>query len=185
MSSASPPGEQAPSAAIERLRALIPHRVHPHAPIRNLNELHDEQLTLGARVADRFAIAMGSWPFIIIQSIILVLWIAANIIGWMRHWDPYPFILLNLALSFQSAYAAPILMMSQNREAEKDRLAAQHDYDVNVRAEAEIHALMNHLEAQHEMILAVLQRIEAQEAWMTDMMACLREEIEHPPPRSP
>jgi uncharacterized membrane protein len=172
------------SSTIERLHALIPHRAHPHAPLRNLNDLHDEQLTLGARVADRFAAVIGSWRFIIAQSVLLALWITANIIGWMHHWDPYPFILLNLALSFQAAYAGPILMMSQNRQSDKDRLAAQHDYEVNVRAEAEIHALMDHLEAQHEMILAVLQRIEAQEARMTDMIGCLREELTHPRPSS-
>ncbi|MGC4192502.1 MAG: DUF1003 domain-containing protein [Thermomicrobiales bacterium] len=61
---------------------------------------------------------MGSWRFIIIQTAILISWIALNVIGWTHHWDPYPFILLNLALSFQAAYSAPIIMMSQNRQAQ-------------------------------------------------------------------
>jgi len=75
----------------------------------------------GQRVADRFAAVMGSWPFIIGQSIILVAWVVLNIAAWVQHWDPYPFILLNLMLSFQAAYAAPIIMMSQNRQEERDR----------------------------------------------------------------
>lgn len=108
---------------------------------RNVNELHAERLTVGDRVADRFAAVMGSWRFIIAQSAILLVWIAVNVIGWWQHWDPYPFILLNLMLSFQAAYAAPIIMMSQNRQAAKDRLQAEHDYETNLRAEAEIEAL--------------------------------------------
>ena len=81
---------------------------------------------------------MGSWPFIIIQSLILVAWMALNLTAYVEHWDPYPFILLNLALSFQAAYAAPFIMMSQNRQAAIDRAAASHDYDTNTKAELEI-----------------------------------------------
>jgi uncharacterized membrane protein len=99
------------------------------------------QLTLGQRVADRVAAAMGSWTFIIIQSFILLVWIILNIVAYMDHWDPYPFILLNLALSFQAAYAAPFIMMSQNRQQEIDRQAATSDYQVNLKAELEIELL--------------------------------------------
>jgi uncharacterized membrane protein len=80
----------------------------------------------------------------------------------MRHWDPYPFILLNLALSFQAAYAAPIIMMSQNRQADKDRLMAEQDYQVNTKAEQEIKAIMQHLEQQDEVMIDILRRLEAQ-----------------------
>ncbi len=73
-------------------------------------------LTTGQRIADTVAATMGSWKFIIIQSVILLAWIALNITAYIEHWDPYPFILLNLALSFQAAYAAPFIMMSQNRQ---------------------------------------------------------------------
>ena len=97
--------------------------------------------TLGQRVADRVAATMGSWTFIIIQSFILLVWIILNIAAYMEHWDPYPFILLNLALSFQAAYAAPFIMMSQNRQQEIDRQAATSDYQVNVKAELEIELL--------------------------------------------
>jgi len=103
-------------------------------------------LTLGQRVADRVAATMGSWRFIIIQSIILLVWIVLNIAAYVEHWDPYPFILLNLALSFQAAYAAPFIMMSQNRQQEIDRQAAMDDYQINVKAELEIELLHNKID---------------------------------------
>ena len=99
------------------------------------------RLTLGQRIADAVATVMGSWSFIIVQSTILFVWITANLIGAMRGWDPYPFILLNLALSFQAAYAAPVIMMSQNRQQDIDRKAAENDYRINVKAELEIELL--------------------------------------------
>ncbi len=99
------------------------------------------QLTVGQRIADDVAAMMGSWKFIIIQSVILLIWIVLNITAFIQQWDPYPFILLNLALSFQAAYAAPFIMMSQNRQQDVDRKAAEHDYQVNVKAELEIELL--------------------------------------------
>ena len=90
---------------------------------------------------------MGSWTFIIVQSVILALWIALNVIAWIEHWDPYPFILLNLALSFQAAYAAPFIMISQNRQAERDRHQAEEDFRTNVEAEQRIEDLQRHLAA--------------------------------------
>jgi uncharacterized membrane protein len=85
------------------------------------NELHD-RMTVGQKIADKVASTMGSWPFIIVQSSILACWIVLNAAELIfRPWDPYPFILLNLMLSFQAAYAAPFIMMSQNRQAAKDR----------------------------------------------------------------
>lgn len=108
------------------------------------------RLTLGQKVADVVVGALGSWAFIIVQSIILVLWIAANLLGAMRHWDPYPFILLNLALSFQAAYAAPLIMMSQNRQQDIDREAALNDYRINVKAELEIELLHEKIDQLRE-----------------------------------
>jgi uncharacterized membrane protein len=108
----------------ERKPSLI-ERIQQREPVtRNVNEEHDERLTLGDRVADRVASVIGSWRFIIVMSFVLTAWIAFNVFGWVRQWDPYPFILLNLALSFQAAYAAPVIMMSQNRQEVKDRLRA-------------------------------------------------------------
>ena len=108
------------------------------------------KLTLGQRVADSVASNMGSWRFIIIQSTILIAWIIVNITAYIEHWDPYPFILLNLALSFQAAYAAPFIMMSQNRQQDVDRQAAEHDYQVNVKAELEIELLHEKIDKLRE-----------------------------------
>ncbi|HZC16274.1 MAG TPA: DUF1003 domain-containing protein, partial [Caulobacteraceae bacterium] len=86
-----------------------------------------DQLTIGQVVADKVAATMGSWPFIIVQSLILLVWIVLNITAFVERWDPYPFILLNLALSFQAAYAAPFIMMAQNRQQDIDRKEAKND----------------------------------------------------------
>lgn len=102
---------------------------------------HPLPRTLGEYLADRIAATVGSWRFIIIQSAVLAAWLVLNVAGFIAHWDPYPFILLNLVLSFQAAFTAPILMMAQNRQAEIDRQKAQLDYDVNLRAELDIEAL--------------------------------------------
>jgi uncharacterized membrane protein len=111
----------------------------------NWHSQHAEQLTMGERIADSVAATMGSWTFIIVQSIILAVWIVLNVVAWIGHWDPYPFILLNLALSFQAAYAAPFIMISQNRQAERDRLQSDQDYRTNVEAERRIEELQKRL----------------------------------------
>ena len=102
---------------------------------------HKETLTGGQRVADAVAKGMGSWTFIIGQSIFVIIWMALNVVGFIRHWDVYPFILLNLIFSTQAAYAAPIIMMAQNRQGERDRMQAQEDYRCNIEAKKEIEAL--------------------------------------------
>ena len=109
-------------------------------------------LTFGQRIADTVAATMGSWRFIIIQSAILIAWITLNIVAFafIGHWDPYPFILLNLALSFQAAYAAPFIMMSQNRQQDIDRQAAESDYKINIKAELEIELLHQKLDQLRE-----------------------------------
>lgn len=145
----------------------FPQFKHEHHPtIVNVNQLADGQLTFGQRVADQLASGMGSWTFIITQSIILALWIILNGVGWFYHWDPYPFIFLNLALSCQAAFAAPIIMMSQNRQAAKDRLTAENDYKTDVKGEQEICHIMEHLDHQDALILQIVQRLEAQNKQM-------------------
>jgi len=122
-----------------------------------------EQLTFGQKLADVFTRGIGSWKFLIIQSIILIGWIILNVMAWMNHWDPYPFILLNLALSFQAAYAAPIIMMSQNRAEERDRRKAELDFVTNKKAEKEIFEVrehLRHLEESHlDPILKAIEEI--------------------------
>ena len=102
---------------------------------------HKDRLSFGDRLADKVANGMGSWAFIIWQSIIVVMWMILNVVGFIQHWDVYPFILLNLIFSTQAAYAAPIIMMSQNRQNSRDRIQAQHDYKTNTDAKKEIEAL--------------------------------------------
>ncbi|MGJ4855323.1 DUF1003 domain-containing protein [Labrys sp. KB_33_2] len=148
--------------------------------IAKAHQLHDEELALlhrlrqsrrvrrggdqaamsfGARVADAVAATMGSWPFIIVQSAVLAAWVVLNVIAFVQHWDPYPFILLNLALSFQAAYAAPFIMMSQNRQATIDRAAATHDYDVNTKAELEIELLHEKIDFLRETQVVELMQL--------------------------
>ena len=107
-------------------------------------------LTTGQKVADAVAATMGSWRFIIIQSAVLTLWIVLNVTAYVEKWDPYPFILLNLALSFQAAYAAPFIMMSQNRQQDIDRRAAENDYKINIKAELEIESLHQKIDELRE-----------------------------------
>jgi len=152
----------------EKWKNLRVRHVHRHPPVHNINEI--EQQTVGQRVADRFATIMGSWTFIIIQSAILAVWVTVNALAWIYRWDPYPFILLNLALSFQAAYAAPIIMMSQNRQATKDRIAAENDYMINLKAEDEVKSIMNHLEQQDEMMIDILRHLETQHKQLLDRM---------------
>ncbi|MGH8898544.1 MAG: DUF1003 domain-containing protein [Egibacteraceae bacterium] len=138
---------------LRRLREALAHARH-----RDVVTEFDQRLTLGQRAADGFAAAVGSWRFIIIQTVILVAWIILNVTAWIRHWDPYPFILLNLTLSFQAAYAAPIIMMSQNRTSAFDRAQAHADYDINQKAEAEIEEVLTLLRRN----AAALERLEQQ-----------------------
>ncbi|HEY6258378.1 MAG TPA: DUF1003 domain-containing protein [Xanthobacteraceae bacterium] len=113
-------------------------------------EMVGHELTTGQRIADIVAASMGSWNFIIIQSILLFIWIILNVTAFVENWDPYPFILLNLALSFQAAYAAPFIMMSQNRQQDVDRKAAEHDHQINIKAELEIELLHQKLDQLRE-----------------------------------
>jgi uncharacterized membrane protein len=130
--------------------ARLLHELRHRRRAQRQKETVDDELTVGQKVADAVAAGMGSWAFILIQSGILLLWIVANVTAWINHWDPYPFILLNLALSFQAAYAAPFIMMSQNRQQDIDRKAAEHDYQVNVKAELEIELLHQKMDQLRE-----------------------------------
>jgi uncharacterized membrane protein len=126
------------------------------------HEKHSASLTFGQRIADNVANGMGSWTFIIIQTLIVLVWMVLNIIGIIAHWDPYPFILLNLLFSTQAAYAAPIIMMAQNRQNERDRVQAMQDFKTNVDAKKEIEQLQMRLNAietdKLDKILALLEK---------------------------
>ena len=125
------------------------------------HDKHIEASTPGEKIADSVAAGMGSWKFIIWQTIIVIIWMTLNIIGFVRHWDAYPFILLNLIFSTQAAYAAPIIMMSQNRQSARDRIQAQDDYQTNLEAKKEIEALQIHLnKLETEKLDKIIQMIE-------------------------
>ena len=122
--------------------------------IAKIEKASESQRTFGERAADSFAAAVGSWTFLIIQTVIFALWVVLNLVAWVEHWDPYPFILLNLVLSTLAALQAPVIMMSQNRQSQKDRLKADLDYEVNLKAELEIAQLHNKLDRLYEAMQA-------------------------------
>lgn len=165
----------------KRVHIHFPQFKHDHAPVVNVNELASEKLTLGQKVADMVAAGMGSWRFIIIQAMILTAWIVYNSIqlfyAHAGQFDPYPFILLNLALSFQAGFAAPFIMISQNRQTEKDRLTAQNDYLMDIKGEEEIRHIMEHLDHQDQLILQLLTRLEDQHQTMMGHLTRLDPEL--------
>ena len=105
------------------------------------NTTQKQKSNIGQIASDKITRAVGSWRFIIIQSILLVIWIILNVTAWVNHWDPYPFIFLNLALSFQAAYTAPIILMSENREQDRERRKTATDLATDRKAEREINEL--------------------------------------------
>jgi uncharacterized membrane protein len=130
-----------------RVIARIAKRVHT---ARNVNQVFEDHLSVGERLSDRVAIIGGSWGFIIGFGLFLAAWALLNAVILVRHaFDPYPFIFLNLLLSMLAAVQAPIIMMSQNRQAAKDRLAAALDYEVNIKSETAIAELHEKLDALH------------------------------------
>ncbi|MER9757102.1 DUF1003 domain-containing protein [Mesorhizobium sp. M0166] len=163
------PTERELLAELRRLRRSL--RLNP-------NDMPDpmEALSVGQRVADSVASVMGSWKFIIFQSVILVGWVSINLVAVAKSWDPYPFILLNLMLSFQAAYAAPIIVMSQNRQQDIDRMAAENDYKINIKAELEIELLHEKIdELRQQEVLRLSEAVKS----LTDLLLVSRE-----PPRS-
>ena len=131
----------------------------------DINETFADRQTFGERLADRVAAFGGSWPFIIAFGVFLALWTVINLLLRKEAFDPYPFIFLNLVLSMLAAVQAPVIMMSQNRQAAKDRLDAGNDYQVNLKAEIEIMALLEkveHLTARQEEQTELIRHLLAQ-----------------------
>jgi uncharacterized membrane protein len=131
---------------------------------KNWHDAHRDKMSSGARIADDVAGFIGSWKFIIIQSAIFAVWVIFNTI-WLfdlYQFDPYPFILFNLFMSAEAAYASPLILMSQNRQSERDREQAQHDYETNLAAKEEIETILRELgrlEMQKlDKILALLEK---------------------------
>lgn len=140
-------------------RNVIEDLADHSATSRDAMDIADEQATFWDQLADRVAAVGGSWPFIFVFMGVLIGWMLLNtdvLARWHLQFDPYPYIFLNLMLSMVAALQAPIIMMSQNRAAAKDRLAASHDYEVNLRAELEIHRLHHRIDEMHREIRALV-----------------------------
>ncbi len=142
--------ERKPMAGMDML-AVLGRQFHASQTLvrlraaRNPNDLIEEESTFGERIADRVAAFGGSWTFIILFLVVLIVYSAINVVLGHKAWDPYPFILLNLFLSMLAALQAPVIMMSQNRQDQKDRVRGELDFDVNRRAEVEIQGLSRKL----------------------------------------
>ena len=123
-----------------------------------LNHYPHPKLTLGQKAADKMTLWVGSWTFIVVLSIILAVWVWVNSVSWPYRFDPYPFILMNLFLSCLAAVQAPIILMSQNRAAERDRAKAERDYAVNRRAEREVANMQADLDEIKELIRSLKKK---------------------------
>src|ERR1700694_3539736 len=139
-------------------RDLIKHQ-HDHPPVRDLNREVERRLTFSDRVADDFARLVGSWIFVLAQAGIMVLWVGLNALNLIHPWDKYPFLFLNFILGLEVAVWISVVLMALNRLADRDRLRSQHDYELNVKAEEELKALMNHLMHQDEILLQIVNRL--------------------------
>ncbi len=140
-------------------RTFVRHQ-HEHPPVRDLNRETDRRVTVAQRVADDFARLVGSWTFVLIQAVLAAAWLLLNFAAVTNHWDPYPFRLLNLVFSFEAAAWASLVLMSLNRQADRERLRAQNEFETEVRAEEELKAVMTHLEVQDEVLLQILHRLD-------------------------
>src|SRR5207248_7896597 len=125
-------------------RDLIEHHAEP-PPVRDLTRAMERRRTFAVRVAADFARLVGSWVFVLVQVGIMVVWVGLNALNLIHPWDRYPFLFLNFILSLEAAIWVSVVLMALNRIADRDRLRAQHDYELNVKAEEEMKALMNHL----------------------------------------
>jgi uncharacterized membrane protein len=157
------PDAPASDAVVHRLRQR--HR-NPNADHKHpVNKAHYDDAPLGARIADQLAAGMGSWPFIIIQSVLLLVWVAINYYGlFVKRWDVYPFILLNLILSLQATYAGPIVLLAGNRQSQKDRITLEHAADEADKGEEHITRILIEIKRNTDLTLQILRELEAEPA---------------------
>src|SRR5205823_10438025 len=158
-------------------RDLIRHQ-HDHPPVRDLNREVDRKLTLPERIGSDFARLVGSWVFVIAQVGLMVVWVVLNAIGSLAHWDGYPFHLLNFVVSLEAVLFVSLVLMALNRMYDRERLRAQHDYELHVKAEEERKALMNHLMHQDEILLQIVNRLDRGDLEMKRVARRLEEMVE-------
>lgn len=139
-----------------RRRKLATDHLHP------VNQIHIDEATFGERLADKVATVIGSWPFLIIQTVLILIWVTLNVIGIINHWDPYPFILLNLCFSLQAAYTGPILLVAGNRQSQLDRLRLEHTAEVEEASEKMTIEILKEIETNTEATVRILQHIRQQ-----------------------
>jgi uncharacterized membrane protein len=125
-----------------------------------VNRAQHEQATFGERLADHIAAGIGSWRFLIIQTILVVLWVVLNLIGFIQHWDPYPFILLNLMFSVQAAYTGPVLLLAGNRQSQKDRYTLEHAAAEAERTDEQERQILQEIKRNTELTVKILARLE-------------------------
>ena len=164
-------------------RDLIKHQ-HDHPPVRDLNRETERRLTLPDRIAIDFTRLVGGWVFVLAQLGLIVVWVVLNALSLINHWDPYPFGFLNLILTLEVAAWISLALMAFNRQADRDRLKAQHDYELDVKAEEELKALMNHLMHQDEILLQIVNRLDRGDREMK-RLARLMEALQEPRPEAP
>ncbi|HLZ94076.1 MAG TPA: DUF1003 domain-containing protein [Candidatus Dormibacteraeota bacterium] len=153
-------------------RELIRHQ-HDHPPVRDLNREVDRKQSQADRIGADFARLVGGWIFILAQVGLVLVWIVLNVIGALAHWDAYPFLLLNFVLSLEAVLWVSLVLMALNRMYDRDRLRAQHDYELDVKAEEEIKALMNHLMHQDEILLQIVNRLDRSDSEMKRLVRTL------------
>jgi uncharacterized membrane protein len=139
-----------------RRRKLATDHLHP------VNQIHIDEATFGERLADQVATVIGSWPFLITQTVLILIWVILNVIGFINHWDPYPFILLNLCFSLQAAYTGPILLVAGNRQSQLDRLRLEHTAEVEEASEKMTIEILKEIETNTEATVRILQHIRLQ-----------------------
>jgi len=132
---------------------------HRHPPVKDVTELLQQPESFSQKAAEWIAVVIGSWRFLIIQSLLLTAWFFLNSVSGLSHWDPYPFIFMNLVLSLQAAYTASVVMISENRQNQRDRLQARIDFEINQKAEEEVRAILDHLACQDQALRAIHAQI--------------------------
>src|SRR5205823_477822 len=158
-------------------RDLIKHQ-HDHPPVRDLNREVERRLTFADRVADDFSRLIGSWIFVLVQVGIMVIWVGLNALNLIHPWDRYPFLFLNFILSLEAAVWVSVVLMALNRLSDRDRLRAQHDFELDIKAEEELKALMNHLMHQDEILLQIVNRLDRGDREMKRLARRLEQAIE-------
>ena len=158
-------------------RDLIKHQ-HDHPPVRDLNREIDRKMNFADRVAADFARLVGSWIFVLAQAGIVIVWVALNAFNLIHPWDRYPFLFLDFVLVLEVAVWVSVVLMALNRIADRDRLRAQHDYELNIKSEEELKALMNHLMHQDEILLQIVNRLDRGDREMKRIARNLEQVIE-------